>query len=381
MRKNTYNFKEVSLPSSFRSELTKQSHDMIEASTPFTLIGIPAVGMSFFLKFLALNPINWPSIKFVHVNIYELHSITKLEFLRVLASELGTSSIGDEQKLTKSIKERLVSLSKEYQRVVLIFNRFDQLKRLFDLSFFNFIHSLRELNKEKIVLIFSSHKPLIDIAPKAVSGANMFVFSKSVYFLPYNKKELLDVYLINNPKSNLADRDLEKVIKLSGGHHQLFVMLLNSERFDDPLLDKFIRLRLKEIFDTLSYGQKNELKKLATGKEVEKMDSYLVESGLVKKTQSGMGFFTPLLRQYILTFAGVRLPVKESKLFKLLLRNIEVVVSKEEIFKAIWGEGHLEASDWALNSLVYRLKKNAWFVTSGYVIENQKKQGYVMYRS
>ena len=80
----------------------------------------------------------------------------------------------------------------------------------------------------------------------------------------------------------------------------------------------------------------------------------------------------------------LRLPVKEARLFKKLKQHLGQVVSKEAIFNLLWPEDSQDydkASEWALNSLIYRLRKNPYFIQSGYVIENHKKEGFVLIKN
>lgn len=90
--------------------------------------------------------------------------------------------------------------------------------------------------------------------------------------------------------------------------------------------------------------------------------------------------FTPLLAEYIKTNFPIKLPVKESKLFKLLRKNIGNIVSKDEIFTSVWGETS-EATDWALDALIYRLRKHPFIKAQGYIIESHKKVGYTLIAS
>jgi L-methionine (R)-S-oxide reductase len=72
----------------------------------------------------------------------------------------------------------------------------------------------------------------------------------------------------------------------------------------------------------------------------------------------------------------LKLPQKEGKLFSLLQKELGKTVPKDIIFKEIWKDTPDEATDWALNSLIYRLRKNTTFHKSGYIIENNKDIGY-----
>jgi DNA-binding response OmpR family regulator len=95
--------------------------------------------------------------------------------------------------------------------------------------------------------------------------------------------------------------------------------------------------------------------------------------------------FTPLLAEYIKTNLPVKLPAKEAKLFKLLRKNIGKVTSKDEIFTEVWGEENIDATgksdlptDWALDALIYRLRKHPFITSHGYIIESHKKVGYTL---
>lgn len=46
----------------------------------------------------------------------------------------------------------------------------------------------------------------------------------------------------------------------------------------------------------------------------------------------------------------------------------------------VWKDDQGKATDWALNALIYRIRKNPGFASSGYVIENHKKEGFVLYK-
>ncbi|MBI2597455.1 winged helix-turn-helix domain-containing protein [Candidatus Daviesbacteria bacterium] len=52
------------------------------------------------------------------------------------------------------------------------------------------------------------------------------------------------------------------------------------------------------------------------------------------------------------------------------------VVSKDEIFTEVWGEESENATDWALDALIYRLRKHPFLKAHGYIIESYKKVGY-----
>lgn len=181
-------------------------------------------------------------------------------------------------------------------------------------------------------------------------GGNLTFYSKYLYFKPYSDNDLKKLLKIEEvqPVKNV---DLEKLIELSGGHYQLLNILLNSQKQQNPSLDQFVKLQLKELVNYLDYHQRKTLQKIALGKHIDEVDEYLLGVGMVKKTTSGYQLFTPLLTEYIKT----NLPVKLA-----LADNPEV------------------ASDWALDALIYRLRKHPFIKTHGYIIESHKKVGYTL---
>lgn len=146
-------------------------------------------------------------------------------------------------------------------------------------------------------------------------------------------------------------------------------------------MDRFVKMQLKELVDYLNYRQKKVLQKIALGKEVELISGgYLSGVGMVQKIGSGYRLFTPLLTEYIKTSLPVRLPAKEARLFRLLRQHTGQTVPKEEIFQEIWPSSE-EASDWALDALIYRLRKHPVITAHGYIIESHKKVGYTLIQS
>ncbi len=267
---------------------------------------------------------------------------------------------------------------------MIIFSRFDQLSKDFDANFLSNIQSLAAQNlttlSNNIVLIFTAVKPLHELSPEAVSGGNLSFYSKIYYFKPFTSLDLKN--LLNLEGVTKAQPNLDKMIKMSGGHNQLLHILLNSQKQQNLLLDQFVRLQLKDLISYLSYQQRKQLQKLAANKNVSEIDEYLSGVGMVSskgRPASGWEFqiFTPLLTGYIKTNIPVRLPVKEAKLLKLLRNNLGKTVSKDEIFAEVWS-GSEEATDWALDALIYRLRKHPFMISNGYIIESHKKVGYTL---
>lgn len=370
-----HDFKEAKLGPEFCKKEVIQIKRLIDSSISFSVVGMPAMGISIFLRYLASRNF----AHFIHVDLYELPELTGIEVLKLLLKELGgTSRSRNYLQLIESCKQRLAQLAQKHKRVVIIFNRFDQLKKEIDRSFFNNLRSLRDVDKERIVIIFTANKPLYEIAPEAIDVGNLNMYSKTFYLKPYSKEELMKLLRVNTPQLIPKKDVLEKALRLCGGHYQLLQLLLKSERLESPLLDVFIRTQLKQIYELLNFTQRKQVRNIAMGKPVHSVDEYLTSVGIVKTRSEHPELFTPLFPEFVKSMLPFRLPVKETRLFRLLKQHEGNVVSKDEIYETVWPEDPVEASEWSLNALVYRLRKNPAFAATGYTIENRKKVGYLI---
>lgn len=373
-----YNFKETELGSNFAQDKLEQFRQLINANLSFVALSMPGVGVSYFLKYLTTQDFAF----FIHVDLYDLPTLSLHEFYKLLLSELdGKPGLKTDEQLLLETKKILQAISEKRDKIVIIFSRFDQLKKEFDWNFLSNTQSLTTVSPGKIVLIFTSTRPLHEIAPDALSGGNLNFYSEELYFKPYSKDDLKKLLQIE-PARPTPKAILEKLLELSGGHNQLFRILLSSQK-EQLMLDQFVKLQMKEFVEYLNYHQRKQVQKIALGKTVAEVDEYLLGVGMVKTSSiqhptSNFQLFTPLLAEYIKTNMPVKLPVKEAKLFKLLRQNMGKTVSKDEIFNEVWGQDNEGATDWALDALIYRLRKHPFMVSQGYIIENHKKVGYTL---
>jgi len=319
-----YKFKEANLGGDFCRQRITEVKKLIDESQSFTVVGMPGMGISIFLKYLATRNF----AHFTHIDLYELPELSTKELYKKLPS-----------------KSQLMRLTGKHQRVVIIFNRFDQLKDQFDKSFFNKLRSIRDIDREKIVMIFSANKPLIEHAPQAFDVGNLNMYATTYCLEAYSKVNLEKIIKMDTPDLKID----EKLLKLSGGHYQLFRLLVKSGRVKNYLLDPFISLQIKSIYDLLSHKQKLEVKKKS---------------------------FTPLLTEYALRHVPIRLSKKERTLFNLLKNVKGKIVTKDEIFEKVWKNDLDNATDWALNALIYRLRKNLIRKDFEYQILSHKGIGY-----
>lgn len=370
-----YNFKEAQLGPDFAKEKIKEFEGLINISQSFTVLSLPGVGVSYFLKYLTSQNF----AQFFHIDIYSLPALTQREFYKLLFKEIAGKEAEDkpDDGIFRHCQKTLEQLSSKKDKIVLIFSRFDQLKKQFTKEFLANLQSLTTLAPGKIVLIFTSVLPLYEIAPDSVTGGNLPFYSKILYFKPYSKNDLVKLFTLEHTLK--AHPGLENLAELAGGHSQLLHIFMNSHKQNNLLLDKFVTLQLKDLMNYLDYQQKKQVQKVALGKTVEEFDEYLLGVGYIQDTKPGAKLFSPILEEYIKTHLPAKLPVKEAKLFKLLKQNVGKVVSKDEIFTTVWGENDEgTATDWALDALIYRLRKHPFMQSHHYIIESNKKVGYTL---
>ncbi len=382
MNSNVKNsFQEATLGSNFASEQLKAVKEHILASLSFVVISMPGVGVSHFLKYLACQDFGL----FFYVDSYSLPHLTKYDFYKRLLTQLGGKpGSKNEDQLFHQSRAILKDLAKKNDKIVIIFSRFDQLQKVFDHEFLGNLRSLARIDRDKIVLIFTSTKPLTEVSPEAISGGNLGFYSQSLYFKPYSKEDLRKLLPLTSFKPT-DEATMDKMIELSGGHNQLLHILLNSQK-ENLQHDQFVKMQMKDLINQLDYSQRRQLQKIALGKKVTEVDEYLLGVGMVRISSlqlptSSFQLFTPLLKEYIRRNLPVKLPVKESKLFKLLRKNAGKIVTKDEIFAEVWAEKPELATDWALDALIYRLRRHPFIQSQGYIIESYKKQGYTLVQS
>ena len=98
---------ETKLPDNFCQPIFNECIESIAASTSFNLIGLPSVGMSYFIRFLAAKS----ERKFIHINTYELSDFTKEMFFKQFAEKTNKQLTSD--NYLQEARKGLENLAKE----------------------------------------------------------------------------------------------------------------------------------------------------------------------------------------------------------------------------------------------------------------------------
>ena len=369
-----YKFKEYNLDKNFAKSDILAVTSLIHEVNSLQIVGIANSGISIFIKYLTSLPLG----KFIYVDSYALALVIERDFWALVLTEFGGDVTAEDtiDIILEKIREQLVTFADKNERIIIVFNRFDQLSKLFSAEFFNRLRAIQRVLAEQLVMVYAVCKPVHLYNANALEGANLGFFSNIFYLHPYATKDIYYLYEVFGPAVS-DERIIDKAIALSGGHYQLFQFLLKSDRIATPLDDQFVKLAVQDIYNRFTTSQQKELEKIVQGKSIGSVDDYLLQVGFIKQTEVGFEIFSPVVRDYILRKSS-KLPKKEARLFALLKKYRGSVVSKDMIMKAVWRDEVDEMSDWALNSLVYRLKNNPAFLQTGYSIENYKGVGYLL---
>jgi len=345
----------------------------IDSATTTSVLGIPGAGISIFMKHLSAQPLG----HMIYLDIFSLPSLMPHELYKSLLEKLGGKAQErntDDELIALCIKQ-LESLTAQHAKVVLCIAGFDQLQPEFSASFFHYLRTLRAVDKSKVVFIFGICRRLETLLPDNIIDTDLSLFSSINYLKPYNEEDIRHMLSLYGPHTDIVKEELDKAIGLSGGHFQFLQLLLASERRNNPTQDPFIQLAFKNIFMHLSSTQKAIVRKLAVDGTYPKTDDYLTNIGLLNKRGDTYELFSALFAECVRAFSAPKLPIKERRLFAILKRNKGRVVTKREIFDEVW-RGQEIGSEWALNALLYRLRKHPAFTAQNYTIESHKKIGY-----
>lgn len=347
------------LPDKFCSDIVAVIDQSIKDLASSNLVCLPGVGVSFLLRHLAdVLPYH-----FIYLNTYELSEMTKEALLALLASKIDAKSpnLGD-------IHSKLGNISREYSRVVIVINRLDRLEGQLNRDLFDNIRFLRDADRQKIVFLSVTSQPIVEKYPQAIQDSYS-MYTKVIFIPTYSETDFRAILKIDG--SSLAS---QKDISLSGGHHALHHILEHCQNLDLPLADPMVELVIASIWSSLSSKQQEVIKQIAKGKKTFTSSFHVYDLGIVDARGD---FFSPLFKQFVVKNLKASLPKKEELLLKLLIRHKGKILTREQIADYVWGK-HFVVGNWAIDSLVYRLRKDLC-ATSAYTIKSIKKTGFILF--
>lgn len=368
-----YNFSEKNLGSDFCKHTVDEVRVAIQKGRSSTILGMPLSGMITLCRYLTTTDMAF----FAYLDTQSV-KYTRNDLFIALYNELEGKDLHDVSiNSFEACKKQLRKLLLSQKRIVILIARVDSLQEELSSGLLADFKTLADIDLGKIIIIGTSRQPFNKLSATALNHNPSFM-TDAIYFTPYKGRDFEKLVKFLPGSIHISPKAIETIQTLSGGHICLMWQLLKTDYFDNPLQDEILQLHLQTIYEAYLPNQQSQLRRIATGKAIKDLDPFLLKIGLVKEVNGNYELFTPLLRDYILQYVSTKLPKKERKLFALLKKKKGKLVTKEEIFKDLWGEDALQATDWALNAVIYRLKKNQMFINKGYIIENEKGEGYRM---
>jgi hypothetical protein len=278
--------------------------------------------------------------------------------------------------------------------------RFDRLVDVATPEFFSNLLGLHEALKHKLSYVFTTHRPLHELAPQVFSKSSLSIFTKDMYLPPAQAQDMNIIFETleaqYDTKLEPATRDL--LVRLSGGYVQylqLAVIRLHEEKqlpqAEQELVsllstDEQIALQSEELFESLTKREKEILLSISAGntcsEEERKQGEYLWNTGMLVDDGKKTRVFSPLLAQYVdglsqANQSGQEFTKKEHLLFSYLKSHEGELCEREAIIDAVWAESKdLGVSDWAIDRLVARLRSKLKTQGSPYQVITVVTRGY-----
>jgi DNA-binding response OmpR family regulator len=425
---------EEGYPLSFRKSESAELGHHIKHHHSVVLIGMKRVGISNFLRFFLNHEDIIPTyIKnglkqvFVQVDLNDLVERNISAFWTLLLtrivdsvqrSDLPESQKKDCRRLfvqsiqlkdqfftVDSVRKVLTVLHEANFYPTLFLIRFDRLTDVITPEFFSNLLGLRDALKQKMSYVFTSYRPLPDLAPNILQKSHLSTFSKDMYLPPATPKDMQSILstLLTQYRVTVNDETQQALIVLSGGYvqySQLAIIRLHEEknipaRVSDLLAllakDEQIVFQSEELFESLSKKEKDILiqvkQKIRVTPSQKKSAQYLWNTGILQDKNGKPVVFSPLFDDYIGTVSsekqnGGEFTKKEHLLFTYLKNHEGELCEREAIIKAVWEEQQdTGISDWAIDRLVARLRSKLKIQGSPYQIVTVVTRGYKLLKS
>lgn len=404
-------------------ELYKKIAKLLRSGNSVTLTGLRGLGKSSFVREYFVKQ-HTPHLTCVHLDTNEIPKpVDKIfyktflyQLLKVKSDLKDTDSLDlikqypdDAFLLYQEIKNEIQDfLDREPKEEVLalVLHDVDNLEGL-PVQFFNSIETLRNLDRDRVVIFLVHDANVYKIFNMENSGGLYTLLNSNVIWLFLWKKHLFDrmvLHVENRIGREITEKQRELIKKCCGGHPNLsysVAQYLLEQSIDEIsirklLSDSTIRVRVEQILDTLSQSQIDAFTtllstpdpKVVTDTDFER----LCNLRLVEILEDGtLHFPLKLVQVYLEDTFGLMEPdtienpdilsdssrivdksgniyidgieiesnltAREYNLLKLLLSRPNEIITREEIAQFIWGSEALEKySDWAIDQSVSRLR-------------------------
>lgn len=381
------------------------------------LVGLPGVGRSNLLRFLAYNnqgrvlhlSANYKWFHFVYMDLSEMKGRTSAELIKFILISLSYSlserkmeeeqkvvndflkeavSFHDELILFQALKRAIDYLSIDHElTVVFLFDRFDAYIPGLEPSFFTNLRVLRNRAKYRFSCVFSLPRPFEEMLEQALYQEFYEFIAGNIVYMSLSdpvSNEFRLSYLEKVTQKKLSSEVKQELLAITGGHGKLLRISAESilaeekvpEKLNAFLLSKkAVMGSLFEIWDALNPLEQKLI--AGTSKDLGE-DLYMVMTGLavggkiiIPLFEDALGMFpkpTAESISYIPESNEIKqgeesltekLSPSEFKLLRFLIQNKDRVCEKEEIITAVWSDDKTQmgVTDQALDQIIYRLRK------------------------
>lgn len=421
---------EAGYPISFRKKQAEELGGSLKHHHSVVLIGMKRVGISNFLRFFLNHDTivdtyiqNGLTPVFVQVDLNDLIERNLSAFWTLLLTRLvdtvQRSNLPESDKrncrklFVQSIQLKdhfftMDSVRKVLETFVvggfsptLFLIRFDRLAAVATPEFFSNLVGLRDGVKGKMSYVFTSFRPLPDLAPNVFTRQHVPVVARDMYLPPGGKEDMQSIIqtLESEYHTTFATSVKEALLAFSGGYVQYLQLAIirlrevntipksQKELFTLLSHDEQMMFQSEELFESLTKREKEVLLSVARGNAVSGEErsqaQYLWNTGMVSEYHGKPGLFSPLFADYVsrqsmqATHGTHEFTKKEHLLFTFLKTHEDELCERDRIIEAVWPEHKdLGVSDWAIDRLVARLRSKLKAHSSPYHIVTVVTRGY-----
>jgi hypothetical protein len=408
-------------PENTRSDELKAIISYIKNGAASQVVGLPGVGKSNVLGFLAYNKAirtkhlgeNAKWFHFVYMDFSEVRKRKLFEVIKFMLISLSYSfsernmteeqeavntflkeavTFQDEMVLFQALKKSIDYLAVQKElTVVFLFDKFDQYLPDVEDQFFINLRILRNRAKYRFSCVFALTRPLEDILdPTTFADYYEFLVGNVVYLKIYDPVGLTFrlSYIDKVTGQKLTKQQLDDIIKLTGGHGKLtrlsYESILAEKSLKPAEYEKFllsknqIQAAIYEIWSILNPEEEQHLRQVVEKKDKTEHNCFIEKVGLIQKGTIAIPLFAsfvPKLFTQVKTsityneetneimegseIITEKLSPSEFRLLRFFIQNPARVIEKDEIINAVWRDTQTQegVTDQALDQIIYRLRK------------------------
>ena len=423
-----YYDKEYYYPSGFRNQNFLSLIEDIKLHHSVELIGMKRVGINNFLRYFLIKKSKFLDEKYLIIMV-DLNNLFEREVfafwrltLKRISDVVKNSSLPIEvkEKITHSfdviiqtsdllitfdeIREAISLIVKNNFFPVFIFNRFDRLKNVVSIEFYDNLTALNDAGHNKLTFIFTSYREMEKLFPNIFLYTTSSGFSHTKYIKPVTliDSRIVSTQIEKQYKLKIDNKNRDRLLHLSGGHIQYLRLSLlslhehlkinknklNSNFFSSLGNDEKIVFQSEELWESLTPLEQEVIKKIILKQRLNPIDkvnlSYIEKTGFIYKVKRHWYLFSPLFFDYVskkiksrTNGSGSEFTKQEYKMFSYLKENLNKICERDEIINIVWPESNeWGASDWSLDKLVARVRVKLRNQKSLFQIVTVRTRGY-----